>query len=464
MHEPVAERAGMEGLLQRVERKVAPQRRRHAPTDDAAREHVDDEGDVHEAGPGGDVREVRHPKLVGATRRKRTLDEIGRAQRGLVGDRRHFERATPHRAAQPHLTHQPLDGAARDREALAPELPPDLVGAVGPLEALVKDAANLDRQPLVALLSLGPLLRREATGAVLVVRRRGDRQHLADRLDPVFVAMLLDEVDHHLARRSSSAWAKYADALRRISLALFSSRFSRPSALSRSRSLVVKPGRCPVSRSAWRTHRRSASGVQPILDAIELIAAHCDGCSGCCSNTNRTARSRTSAGYLLRRPIAPSSQALEPPGTPGRFTINENDQRKRSTKTINENDQRKRSTKTINEKRVQRKVRESKERRNNNRSFFATQAAVRAPPAGESAAADGAPLFQLRFASFHLAGSTHDLEQPSACRRALLAFHLFKIAHWRAKEKESLGDRRVFDQNPHAQLVQHSKDANEVDR
>jgi hypothetical protein len=39
-----------------------------------------------------------------------------------------------------------------------------------------------------------------------------------------------------------------------------------------------------------------------------------------CSNTSLTARSRTSGGYLLRLPMAPSSQGLESPGNPGRFT------------------------------------------------------------------------------------------------------------------------------------------------
>ena len=37
------------------------------------------------------------------------------------------------------------------------------------------------------------------------VRRRGDRQHTADRLDPKLLTMIVDERDHHLAQRSSSA-------------------------------------------------------------------------------------------------------------------------------------------------------------------------------------------------------------------------------------------------------------------
>ena len=35
--------------------------------------------------------------------------------------------------------------------------------------------------------------------------------------------------------------------------------------------------------------------MQPILAAIDAIAAHCDVCSARCSTTIRTARSRTSA-------------------------------------------------------------------------------------------------------------------------------------------------------------------------
>ena len=45
-------------------------------------------------------------------------------------------------------------------------------------------------------------------GHMVVVGRRGDRQHLADRLDPVRLAVIVDERDHGLNRRSSSAWAK----------------------------------------------------------------------------------------------------------------------------------------------------------------------------------------------------------------------------------------------------------------
>jgi len=58
-------------------------------------------------------------------------------------------------------------------------------------------------------------------------------------------AVIVDEGDHFLNGRSSSAWAKYADALRRISLAWRSSRTSRSRVLIRSRSSLIGPARRP---------------------------------------------------------------------------------------------------------------------------------------------------------------------------------------------------------------------------
>ena len=46
---------GPDGLLQRVEGQIGPQRGGHTPADDHPAEHVDDEGHVAEALPGGDV-------------------------------------------------------------------------------------------------------------------------------------------------------------------------------------------------------------------------------------------------------------------------------------------------------------------------------------------------------------------------------------------------------------------------
>jgi hypothetical protein len=110
--------------------------------------------------------------------------------------------------------------------------------------------------------------------------------HYSDRLDPMFTPMFVNKRHHYLTWRSDgcrrhSAWAQKAAALRSISLACFSSRFSRSSSLSRSRSVELIPLRLPWSVSDWRTHRRNVSAVQPILLAIDSIADHCELC-WCC--------------------------------------------------------------------------------------------------------------------------------------------------------------------------------------
>ena len=132
--------------------------------------------------------------------------------------------------------------------------------------------------------------------------------------------MVGDELDHRgdVLRRSSSAWATYANAFRRISFARFSSRTSRSSSFNRSRSLVVRPGRCPASRCACRTHVRRVSAVQPSFGATDCSTAHAEAWASRCSSTIRTARSRTSGDNRLGRPIdpiLPSNEVSEKPGT-----------------------------------------------------------------------------------------------------------------------------------------------------
>jgi hypothetical protein len=150
----------------------------------------------------------------------------------------------------------------------------------------------------------------------------------ADRLDPEPVPMGVD-VRHHrgyLLRRSSAAWAKIRGRRLENLVGPLQLAFSRPSATSRSRSLVVSPGRWPVSRSAWRTHFRRVSAVVPSLVATSCSAAHSDGCAGRCSITSRMARSRTSKvtsarpGRGLQAPQGSGSRlrGQKAPGSPSR--------------------------------------------------------------------------------------------------------------------------------------------------
>src|ERR1700738_1964564 len=153
------------------------------------------------------------------------------------------------------------------------------------------------------------------TVVVLVVSRWGDRhtqlgQLCADRLDTppqtirtVAVALMIsDEPGDQCCGRSSSA-AKKADAVFKIELALRNSAFSRFNRLSSADSSVVVPAREPESTWAWRTHLRTVSAQPtPSRRATSLIAAHSEPCSSLISATIRTARSRSSGGYLLDEP------------------------------------------------------------------------------------------------------------------------------------------------------------------
>jgi hypothetical protein len=104
---------------------------------------------------------------------------------------------------------------------------PDLVGAVN-AHVGVSHALDLRLQPRIAL-PPGRAQRRIALSRRLSpVRRRGDRQGLADRLDPESTVVFVYERHHDFKRRSSSAWAKYTPASFRVSLERRSSRRPPP--------------------------------------------------------------------------------------------------------------------------------------------------------------------------------------------------------------------------------------------
>ena len=129
----------------------------------------------------------------------------------MTDNRPHTEILTvplaPDHPLQAHALHQTLHGAARNIKAVALELPPDLANTVDS-EVLLEDPTNFDLQRGVAFRAgrqpsgIGPL------GDIGPIGRRGHRQYLADRLDPMDPTMIVDEGDHGLNRRSSSAWAK----------------------------------------------------------------------------------------------------------------------------------------------------------------------------------------------------------------------------------------------------------------
>jgi hypothetical protein len=134
------------------------------------------------------------------------VDLIERARCGLVAHRGAHPLAADH-PFKAHLLHQPGDRAAGNVEALPLQLPPDLAHAVD-AEVLLEHAPHLDLEFLIPLCPDRQPGRIAPLGDMVVMSRRGDRQDFADRLDPMRLAVIVDERDHGLNRRSSSAWAK----------------------------------------------------------------------------------------------------------------------------------------------------------------------------------------------------------------------------------------------------------------
>jgi len=310
--------AGVQRLFQGIQDEVGSHRTDDAPAHDAPGKDINHKGHIDKALPGRDVGEIGCPELIGALRLELAMNAIQRARCGRIDDGGLHDLA-PYHAPQASAVQQAFDGAAGGLNAFAAQLAPDIRSAIN-LHIGLPDAFNLRGRHLVVLCPgtaqswIAPL-----RGAP--VAERGDLKDFANQLDPVRLAMLVDERSHYLKRRSSSAWAKNALTRRRISFALRSSLTSRSSALRRSLSTVVVPSRQPVSRSRWRTHRRNISEDQPILAAMDVMAAHCDSYLLQASWTMRTARSITSEEYRTDFFMAaPVSQLLEPPSNPGRFT------------------------------------------------------------------------------------------------------------------------------------------------
>lgn len=135
--------------------------------------------------------------------------------------------------------------------------------------------------------------------------------------------MRFNKVHHHFDRRSSSAIAKYADAIRSISLACRSSRFSRSSAFILSAMSLEMPARLPLSTSAFLTQSFNVFAEHSIFAAIDVIACQRDPCWPSLSRTIRTARSRTSGEnlFVVLLMMLHPTQELEPPANPGQFIV-----------------------------------------------------------------------------------------------------------------------------------------------
>ena len=149
MNEPFADLTGVRRLLQSIQHQVRLHGSAHATAHDAAGEHVDHAGEVHGAHPGGDVREVGDPQLIGPGGHELPMNAIQRSISGIRREGRAILAPTNH-AAQPVSAHQPLDRAASDWNAFAVQLPPDFARTVDP-EVLLPDAMDRAGELAIAL-------------------------------------------------------------------------------------------------------------------------------------------------------------------------------------------------------------------------------------------------------------------------------------------------------------------------
>lgn len=140
------------------------------------------------------------------TRSELPVDVIERAWRRLVADGG-SQRLAANDALQTHHAHQAGNRAAGDADTLPLHLPPDLSHAIDG-EVVVEDTPDHGLERVVPLGAIRQPVGFTPFGDMVVVGGRGNRQHLADRLDPMRIPVIVDERDHGLNRRSSSACAK----------------------------------------------------------------------------------------------------------------------------------------------------------------------------------------------------------------------------------------------------------------
>jgi hypothetical protein len=119
------------------------------------------------------------------------IDPVQRTWRFAITDGGAHDFAA-HHPAQPQCAHQPLDCATGHRHAFACQLPPHLVGAVD-LHVGLPDAFNLRHKHLVTVSTRTALMGRAQQRRMPTICRRGNLQDLAERLDPIGIAVLIDE-------------------------------------------------------------------------------------------------------------------------------------------------------------------------------------------------------------------------------------------------------------------------------
>ena len=239
----------------------------------------------------------------------------------MSGLRRRDPRPAAHGAAQPELPHQPPHRAARDAQALAPQLPPHFARPVD-LVVLVPDALNLDAQLVIALRArrsvrriglLRPCAGSTSTGRSAPCAQIGSTPYVSRCWS--MKATITSR------RRSSSAWAKIRRRLPQNLVGALQFDDSRArAAFNRWRSSVVRPGALAgiALGLAHPPPQRFRRAAQLLGDRSRSPPTATDARRRAPAPAGRRARAlRGNTCWVV--PWAPSSLRMSPPTNPVRF-------------------------------------------------------------------------------------------------------------------------------------------------
>jgi hypothetical protein len=176
------------------------------PADDLSGIGIDDEGDTNKPLSGGHIGEIRHSEHARRGHAELAVRLVRRTWQLLVLDRRLVWLTlenTVNIADHCQLSH----GAAGHIESFATQLLLDLANVVD-LPVCIEGKLDVASKRLISFGTIRQPRRIAPLRHVIAIGGRGNRQHVADRFDPVRAPMIINELDHRFDQRPNSAIAK----------------------------------------------------------------------------------------------------------------------------------------------------------------------------------------------------------------------------------------------------------------